>query len=84
MLDTSIKFNNEVTFNSVAGTLVKSCEGSKFIRILMTSSQADMFFYPECPHRTKNSLGGIGVKISVLQVMLCANDILLVEYVDID
>lgn len=83
MLNTNVKLNNEITFNSVAGTLIKSCSESKFTRFHMNSDLAAMFFDRSQPHRNKNGYGGIGVEVEVLQVMLCGGDNFLVEYVDV-
>ena len=75
--------SHSVTFNSVAGTLVKSTPDSKFIRFHMESSLADTFFDKDEPCRKEASYPYTKTKVSVLQVMLCGNDQFLVEYLDI-
>jgi hypothetical protein len=73
MLDTTFKQN--FTFNSVAGTLIKSHKDSKFTRFHLNSSLATRFFDADNPR--------IGeVNIVVLQVMLCAKEQFLAEYID--
>ena len=89
MLDINVirngtKVTNHVTFNSVSGTLIKSCEGSKIIRFHQGSKRADQFFDPQNPHRSiKQSIGSdIIIPIIVLQVMLCGDQEFLVEYIE--
>ena len=86
--------SNEITFNSVAGTLVKSTPDSKMVMLKMGSDQFTKMFDQNNPTRTytkrEYSSDHYGfdktyvVSISVLQVMLCGNDIVLVEYIDLD
>lgn len=74
--------SNSVTFNSVGGTLVKSCSNSKFIRFHMGSPLAESFFLRSTPN---NGASGLSYReVSVLQVMLCGNEQFLVEYLDAD
>lgn len=61
---------------SVAGTLVKSCEGSRFVRLHSNSNLSEMVFSVYCPKVD-------GKPIEVLQVMLCADDHLIIEYVHV-
>ena len=86
MFDTVVKtggVSHEITFNSVAGTLVKSSTESKFIRFHMDSRLAEMFFDENKPYRGHNSRHK-RLNVVVLQVMLCGNDNFLVEYIDIE
>lgn len=95
------RVTNEITFNSVAGTLIKSTPDSKMVMLKMGSEQFTKMFDPSKPTRTyvKRVAGSgqfshgrydngydttITVEVSVLQVMLCGNDTVLVEYIDID
>lgn len=94
----STHVSNEITFNSVAGTLVKSTPDSKMVMLKMGSEQFTKMFDPSSPTRTfKKHVAGTGntycyngydttvtVNVSVLQVMLCGNDIVLVEYIDLE
>lgn len=75
MLDTTVY--NELTFNSIAGTLAKSHPNSKFIRFHMNSKTADRFFHIDKPYKSDYEY------VEVLQVMICAGDNFLVEYIDI-
>ena len=81
MLDNnqSVSTNNSITFNSVAGTLVKSHPKSKFARFGLDRSESLAFFDETQPHR---NIGYSDVDITVLQVMLCGNNMVLVEFVD--
>ena len=97
----STHVSNEITFNSVAGTLVKSTPDSKMAMLKMGSDQFTKMFDQNNPTRTfKKHVAGYGeyrhgsydsgyhkdiiVPISVLQVMLCGNDTVLVEYIDVE
>lgn len=98
----STHVSNEITFNSVAGTLVKSTPDSKMVMLKMGSDQFTKMFDPSNPTRTYTKhiagtgqwkIGGgydngydttVTVNVSVLQVMLCGNDIVLVEYIDVE
>lgn len=97
----STHVSNEITFNSVAGTLVKSTPDSKMVMLKMGSDQFTKMFDPSSPTRTfKEYKVGSGeyrhgsydsgryvdvvVNVSVLQVMLCGNDTVLVEYIDVE
>lgn len=85
MLNTTLQINNQnVTFNSVAGTIVKSCDKSKIVRIRANSVLAQTLFDEYDPYikRASSIFGRKGV--SVLQVMLCANDYLLVEFIELE
>lgn len=74
--------SDSVTFNSVAGTLVKSCTNSKFIRFHMTSELAKAYFDTISPN---NGLDYAHNKsISILQVMLCGDKEFLIEYLELD
>lgn len=81
MLDTEVQntINNAVSFNSVAGTLVKSCNESKFIRFHADSPLADLVFDINRP-RIPYQQGSSSSYIQVLQVMLCGGDRFLVEF----
>jgi hypothetical protein len=72
--------NTSVTFNSVAGTIVKSCPESKFVRFQGKSPMSETYFNEAKPHRRVNYTQ---IPIAVLQVMLCADNWMLVEFVDI-
>lgn len=74
------RMSTTVKFNAVSGTLVKSCPESKIARFHMNSTMADYFFDKETPHRDTYPMK----KITVLQVMLCADSYFLVEYLDIE
>lgn len=85
--------SHNVTYNSVAGTLVKSSPDSKILRFGITSKLADQFFDPNEPHRilqirkhysydNTSYLSDEKILVTVLQVMLMANDQLLIEYLD--
>ena len=90
----STHVSNEITFNSVAGTLVKSTPDSKMVMLKMGSEQFTKMFDQNNPTRTytkreyRSDHHGYDqtyvVNISVLQVMLCGNDIVLVEYIDVE
>ena len=85
MLNTNSQVNNQnITFNSVAGTIVKSCDKSKIVRVHSNSNLAKTLFDVYNPHieTSRNILGR--VNISVLQAMLCANDYLLVEFIELE
>lgn len=71
MLNTKVV--NNVQFNSVAGTLVKSCTDSRMVRFHMNSEIAKHVFSAVRPNIDSK-------EIEVLQVMLCGGDNLLVEY----
>lgn len=75
--------NHSVTFNSVAGTLVKSTPKSKIIRFHSTSKMAKMFFDEEKPYRKQDDYPYTVTYVDVLQVMLCGDGEFLVEYLDI-
>jgi len=81
---TKNSYENNITFNSVAGTLVKSTKNSKFIRFHMNSGMADTFFNKQRPYIDKSyeKYSRDNVDIDVLQVMLCGDNQLLVEYVE--
>lgn len=85
MLNTTLQVNNQnVTFNSVAGTIVKSCDKSKIVRIHTNSNLAKTLFDVYNPHiETRRNIIG-RVNVSILQVMLCANDYLLVEFIELE
>lgn len=77
--------NTTVNFNSVSGTLVKSCPESKFIRFHQKSELADQFFDINLPHRlVKGQFVMERQLVHVLQVMLCGGDNFMVEYIDVD
>ena len=85
-------YNNEVTFNSVAGTLVKSTEKSRIVRFHKDSELAKTFFDIENPHFIKKVekkyrfddyktyTDKVKIPIIILQVMLCGGDNYLVEF----
>lgn len=72
--------NTSVTFNSVAGTIIKSCPESKFVRFQGKSQMNATYFDEANPHRTD---GYRKISIAVLQVMLCADNWMLVEFMDV-
>lgn len=85
--------SNEITFNSVAGTLVKSTPDSKMVMLKMGNEQFLSIFDQNQPRRVYKKWVSTGyngyestiyVDVSVLQVMLCGNDIVLVEYIDLE
>lgn len=67
-------FNSNISFNSVSGTLVKSTGESRFIKLHMDSPYAKQIFSVDRPNLN-------GRLVSVLQVMLCGDGVLLAEYV---
>jgi len=77
MLDnTQMVYNrNEVSFNSVAGTIVKSHKDSVITRFHMKSGMADTFLHERRPTDSFDK------PIAVLQVMLCGDNQFLVEYI---
>ena len=75
--------SQSVTFNSVAGTLIKSTENSKFVRFDMESNLAVWMFDTDCPHRKKQpEYPYKKTEVIILQVMLCGDNQFLVEYLD--
>lgn len=76
---------NDITFNSTGGTLIKSCAESKFIKVSMNSDICEAIFDQKKPHRfvIVDNWRRDETSISVLQVMLCGGDNLMVEYVDL-
>jgi hypothetical protein len=77
MFDANVRNNQSISFNSVAGTIVKSCEESRFVRFHMNSELAERIFSTTKP---KISSDWNAQEIVVLQVMLCGGDQFLVEY----
>jgi len=77
MLDnTQMVYNhNEVNFNSVAGTIVKSHKDSIITRFHMNSEMAKTFLSEFSPRDTRDR------PIIVLQVMLCGDSQFLIEYI---
>lgn len=73
-------YDNSVTFNSVAGTLVKSCKESKIVRFHQDSPLAKEFFDLSNPHHVR---GNKDIPVTVLQVMLCGDKQFLVEYLEV-
>lgn len=69
-----------ITFNSVAGTIVKSCHESKIVRFQGQSTMSKTYFDEEYPHRTD---GYTKIPVAVLQIMLCADNWMLVEFIDV-
>lgn len=76
--------NHSVNFNSVAGTLVKSTPKSKILRFHMTSKLAESFFDKEQPCWKEKEYPYTVHKVDVLQVMLCGDSELLVEFIEIE
>lgn len=72
--------SQHVTFNSVAGTLIKSTSESKFMRMHMNSQLAGHVFDKDKPRASTHRKAK---EIQVLQVMLCANEWLLVEFIEL-
>jgi len=73
MFDTQNNTHNSMKFNSVRGTLVKSHPLSRFIRFHMNSPAAKNMFGFNATYSD--------IPITVLQVMLCGEQELLVEYI---
>jgi len=72
MFDCSVY--NKLNVHSVSGTLIKSHPKSRIVRFHMTSGMANAAFdvrQPEINHE----------KVVILQVMLCGDKELLVEYI---
>ena len=67
-------FKQDFTFNSVAGTLIKSHVNSRFVRFHMDSNYAKTAFCVYKPRLDDED-------IHILQVMLCGGDHFLVEYI---
>lgn len=65
-------YSQDVSFNSVSGTLVKSCAESKFVRFHQKSDMAEKAF-GESPMIYRK-------KVEIIQIMLCGGDQFLVEY----
>lgn len=74
--------SNSISFNSVAGTLVKSHPKSKFAKFNINRIESTTFFDQNNPHRQRYGHASECVGIVVLQTMLCGNDMVLVEFVD--
>ena len=72
--------SQSVTFNSVAGTIVKSHAKSKMIRFHMNSPMAGYVFDEKDPRISQYGK----TEITVLQVMLCGGEQFIVEYVNLD
>lgn len=72
--------STNINFNAVSGTLLKSCSESKITRFHMKSKRADCFFNLDKPKNRANY--NSSKEIVVLQVMLCGDQELLVEYVE--
>ena len=73
--------NTNIKFSSVSGIMAKSCPESKFARFHQNSRMAESFFDKNRPHRAT----GIGYQtrgVTILQVMLCADNNFLVEFID--
>ena len=76
--------NHSVTFNSIAGTLVKSSEKSKIVKFHENSPMSTMVFDINTPHIYKEDRYPYEKKeVVVLQVMLCSGGNFLVEYLDV-
>jgi len=87
MFDSVMKVGgNNINFNAVSGTLIKSAEKSKIIRFHQNSNLANWFFDSEQPRRVgdKYDANKYNKNIVVLQVMLCSDDNFLVEYLDVE
>lgn len=65
---------NELKINAVSGTLIKSHPKSRIVRFHMKSGMADTAFSVKQPKI-------IGENVVILQVMLCGDKELLVEYI---
>lgn len=73
---------NEISFNSVGGTLVKSCEESKFARFHMESKLAESFFHLEDPCWKQENYPYKRVSVQILQTMICGGNYFLVEFIE--
>lgn len=65
---------NELNINAVSGTLIKSHPKSRIVRFHMKSGMADTAFSVKQPNIN-------GKNVVILQVMLCGEKELLVEYI---
>lgn len=77
MFNTTSNINNfrqNFNFNSVSGTLIKSNPLSKFVCFHQNSTMAEHAFSKEPYFYNKN--------VVILQIMLCGEKELLVEYID--
>lgn len=86
MFNTTKQTNYQsINFNAVSGTLIKSCEESKFARVKVGSNSASAFFNEDKPCRLVQGeyYTMDKVPVQVLQVMLCGEGELLVEYRDV-
>lgn len=82
---------HNVSYNSVSGTLVKSTPLSKIIRFHSKSKLAEQYFDSNGPYRITVEQRGtfpheykydVQIPVTILQIMLMANDELLIEYID--
>lgn len=72
--------NTNIKFSSVSGIMAKSCPESKFTRFSQVGRTADCYFDTNRPHRFTGQY--VTCDITVLQVMICADGVLLVEFID--
>lgn len=86
-ITTKIGVTQEVTFNAISGTLIKSTENSKFIRFHRDSGYSKTFFDADRPYMRLEKADDSYTKnyyLTILQVMLCSDDEFLVEYLELD
>jgi len=76
MFDNKQTAYTELNFNAVSGTILKSHSKSRITRCHMKSPMAGYLFDDSYPTLRKNGKG-----IVVLQVMLCGDSEMLVEYI---
>lgn len=71
--------NNNINFNAVGGTLIKSTTKSKIKRLHMNSPMAKHIF-----DETKPTIDGehSSKEIIILQVILCGEKELLIEFIE--
>jgi len=77
---------NKIEINSVNGIIAKSTPKSKIVRFHMQSKHANTFFDLIQPHYSIKEQYKKESKtpISVIQVMLCGNNELLVEFIELN
>ena len=73
--------NTNIKFSSVSGIMAKSCPESKFVRFHQNSTSAGTYFDSNRPYRATGR-GYETRDITVLQVMICADNNFLVEFID--
>jgi hypothetical protein len=81
----TVRSVTNVSLNSVSGTLVRTASGSKFAKFCIDSPRADYFLNLEAPSRPFTTDFGTTkrIPVEVLQVMLCGDGWLIVEFLDL-